>query len=192
MNPDPKNINERGIWLGKLIFFKHFYDAQLSLTLLNFFKKEQAESVVDFGCGLGDYVRFFQEHELPTEGYDGNPSTPELTQGRCGILDLSEPFDLHKQFDWVLSLEVGEHIPKKYEHIFIQNLIKHFKKGIVLSWAIKDLGGYGHVNEQNNDYIKNIFAQAGFVNDINAENMLRESSTLPWFKKTIMVFRKSS
>jgi cyclopropane fatty-acyl-phospholipid synthase-like methyltransferase len=97
---------------------------------------------------------------------------------------------LRKQFDWVLSLEVGEHLPKEFERIFIENLHRHNVKGIVLSWALKGQGGEGHFNEQNNGYIKELMAQYGYVNDIAAENALRNEAMLWWFRNTVMVFRR--
>ncbi len=90
----------------------------------------------------------------------------------------------------MLSLEVGEHIPKEYERVFIENLHRHNINGIVLSWALKGQGGFGHFNEQNNDYIKELMAEYGYFNDVEAENSLRKKATLWWFKNTIMVFRK--
>jgi hypothetical protein len=91
----------------------------------------------------------------------------------------------------VLSLEVAEHLPVQYEDIFINNLDKLNKKGIVLSWALEGQGGDGHVNEKNNNYVKEKFKKLGYLNDVNAENKLRNATTNAWwFKKTIMVFRK--
>ena len=91
-----------------------------------------------------------------------------------------------------MSLEVEEHLPKEFEDIFINNLDNNNNYGIVLSWAIKGQGGYGHYNEQNNDYIKEKIMKLGYINDIKAENILRKKSTLWWFKNTIMVFRKNA
>ena len=86
----------------------------------------------------------------------------------------------------------AEHIPKQYERNFIRNLFRHCIHGIVLSWAIENQPGDGHFNCRNNDYVKKIFSNAGYSNDVEAEKALRASSTLPWFKNTIMVFRKST
>ena len=92
-----------------------------------------------------------------------------------------------------MSLEVGEHLPQQYERIFIENLMRHAKKGIVLSWAIKNQGGTGHFNEQNNDYIKSIFLSYGYVNDLKAEQKLRSAVyNCMWFEKSLMVFRKAN
>ena len=48
------------------------------------------QSVVDFGCGLGLYLRDFKKHGLEVEGVDGNPATPQLSEERCGVADLSQ------------------------------------------------------------------------------------------------------
>lgn len=168
----------------------HSYDKNLSIALLDFFKNENAKTLADFGCGLGDYVRHFNSKNLNTKGFDGNPNTAQLTDNLGEVLDLSIPKIFNEKFDWIMSLEVGEHLPKKFEDIFINNLHNNNKYGIVLSWAIKGQGGYGHYNEQNNDYIKEKIIKLGYTNDIKAENILREKSTLWWFKNTIMVFRK--
>ena len=92
----------------------------------------------------------------------------------------------------MLCLEVAEHIPKKYEKIIINNLDKNNKKGIILSWAVEGQTSFApeHVNERNNDYVKNILKNLGYTNDLDLENQLRNSAKLDWFKNTIMVFRK--
>ena len=80
---------------------------------------------------------------------------------------------------------------QKFENIFINNLHKNTKKGIILSCTIKGQGGMGHFNEQNNDYIKLKICNLGYTNDLVLEKKLRNKSTLKWFKNTIMVFRKN-
>ena len=186
------NINrETGIWSGLDSGRFHRYDNTLSDALIEFFKNEKAHTLVDFGCGLGSYVRAFQKAGFDAQGCDGNPDTIELTKGLCDIRDLTEAFDLGRRFDWVVSLEVGEHIPKPFEKTFIENLVHHADKGIILSWAPKRQRGRGHFNEQNNDYVKDVMAQYGFTADEKMEVHFRESSRFYWFKNSIMVFRRT-
>ena len=49
------------------------------------------------------------------DAFDGAPFAKETTEGRVEFLDLSVPVYHFNQYDWVLSLEVTEHIPIKYE-----------------------------------------------------------------------------
>lgn len=183
------SIHSNGYWQGTEASSQHVHDARLTQCLVSFFKNEGATSIVDFGCGLGKYVQAFRNSGLNATGFDGNPNTPELTNNTCGVLDLSVSTQL-EPFDWVMSLEVGEHLPKKFEDIFINNLHLNNKCGIVLSWAVKGQGGHGHFNEQNNDYIKSKICELGYVNDVDSENNMRNMLSLSWFKNTIMVFRR--
>jgi hypothetical protein len=185
-------IHRHGYWIGEDILCQHFTDFQLATALAHFFKTVGASSVVDLGCGTADYVKILRSHQIFCEGYDGNPDTFKLSGGVARVADLSQPLDLGKKFDWVMSLEVGEHLPKEFEKTFIENLSRHALHGIVLSWAIQGQGGFGHFNEQDNDYIKSVILPYGYTNDIYAENMLRNYSRLPWFKNTIMVFSKKA
>jgi SAM-dependent methyltransferase len=186
------HIDNHGFWVGELAKNHHIYDQSLSNGLLEFLKRDSESNlkIVDLGCGMGDYVKHLKNHSINIDGFDGNPKTPELTNNLCGVKDIAVPFVFETPYDWVMSLEVGEHLPKEFEDIFINNLCNNCKKGIILSWALKGQGGYGHFNEQNNDYIKNKFKNLGYENDLELENYLRDKSTLCWFKNTIMVFRK--
>lgn len=185
------SIHKNGYWEGLEATSQHVYDYPLGVSLTKFFKTENVKSLVDFGCGMGNYVKTFQENNINAIGFDGNPNTPELTNNLCHILDLSVPKQFDQPFDWVMSLEVGEHLPQNFEDVFIENLHNNNKYGIVLSWAVKGQGGHGHFNEQNNDYIKSKICKLGYVNDIESENKLRNNCHFSYFKNTIMVFRKS-
>jgi len=185
-------IHPHGFWDGPRIASQHQYDLHLSAALLAFFRAEGAQSVVDLGCGMGSYVRHFSREGLRAIGLDGNPSTPQLSKGACGVLDLSVIAEVAEPCDWVLSLEVGEHLPKVYEAAFMENLNRFNTQGMVLSWALEGQGGTGHVNEQSNDYIKAKICALGYVNDANAEASLRQAAQFAYFKRTIMVFRRTA
>ena len=183
-------IAATGYWDGPHAASQHQYDASLSEALLAFFQREKATTVVDLGCGMGTYVRYFLEHGLQASGLDGNPATPQLSNGTCAVLDLSTVAEVVEPYNWVLSLEVGEHLPKEYEAAFLENLHRFNAHGMVLSWALQGQGGVGHVNEQNNDYIKAKVCARGYINDVRSEEALRKASTFSYFKKTVMVFRR--
>src|SRR5512147_1480448 len=132
--------------------------------------------VLDVGCGDGAYTRALRKAGIDCYGYDGNPNTPAITGGLCKIADFARPLVLGL-YDWVLCLEVGEHIPAEYESALLDNLDRHAKKGIILSWAVPGQGGREHVNERSNAYIKEQLAGLGFTNDLEAESLLRSAVT---------------
>lgn len=181
-----------GAWDGSIsdLQKEHVFDDALCDGIINMLSTDEVKTVVDMGCGLGDYVKNFKE-KFECEGFDGNPQTHKLTNGLCNVLDLSKPVKFPVKYDWVISLEVGEHIPKKYEDNFISNLCNSSSKGLILSWAIPGQGGRGHVNEQKNNYIIQQMLFKGFIYLPEKSQFLRDSSKLWWFKNTIMVFKKN-
>ena len=167
----------------------HIHDLSIAAALSNYLADKQAKTVVDFGCGMGDYAKAFKADGYKVEAYDGNPNTETLSGGIAKVLDLSKPFYLRKMFDVVLSLEVGEHIPAEFEQQFIDNICKHSKKHLVISWAIEGQGGSGHVNCKNNNYIIGQIKDRGFSYNFNDSEKIRKAATnASWFGYTIMVF----
>ena len=94
------------------------------------------------------------------------------------------------KYDWIVSVEVAEHIPKIYEHIFVDNLVRHAKDGIVLSWATIGQDGLSHVNEKNFLDVKEIMRSKGFEHDETNSNLLKKASSLSWLRNNINVFNK--
>jgi hypothetical protein len=183
-------INKRGYWESDTSI-GHIFDEQLCEALKFFIKNNKIKSLVDFGCGMGDYTKSFLSIEgIKCDAFDGNPNTPILTNGIASVLDLSKDFDLEKKYDCVLTLEVGEHLPEEYESIFLNNICKHTNKFVVLSWAIEGQGGDGHVNCKNNDYIIQQMKLRNFNYDLEKSNFLRNNARVSWFKNTVMVFEK--
>ena len=166
----------------------HLCDESLCEAIIAMFK---VETVVDIGCGNGSYVRKFIEAGFDCVGYDGSPLTEEISGGMCHIIDFSEAIDIGK-YDLVVSLEVGEHIPKQYEEVYLDNIIRAARRNIVLSWAIEGQPGYGHVNCRNNDYVIEEIEKRGFIFDKEGSLYLRDKSTLPWFKNTIIIFKNGT
>lgn len=144
-------------------------------------------TVGDFGAGGGWYSAYLNEHGTSSTPYDASPVRPAFVE----YLDLTaSPSDLRVPiYDWVLSLEVGEHVSTEYEKNFLDNISKHAASGIVISWAIPGQGGNGHVNERPNEWIIEQLRLRRFKYDMDATTLLREQATFKWFKNTIMVFR---
>jgi len=94
------------------------------------------------------------------------------------------------RYDWVLSLEVLEHIPATYEQLVLDNVDRAAGLGVVLSWARIGQGGFYHVNNRSPAYVNQTMFDRGFTMDSNTSLALRREATLPWLKRNIMVFRR--
>lgn len=191
-------IAEAGYWLNET-GEGHVFDRPLSQEIIAFMKENYLNSVLDLGCGEGSYLRAFTEAGIRCIGLDGNPHTEELTGGLGCKVELHKPIRyavskldsrLISEFDLVLSLEVGEHIPEEYEQIFLDNVVKPASAWIILSWAIPGQGGAGHVNcKSNADIIREMGNRKYICNWVNTLRF-RKAAELPWFKNTLMVFQK--
>ncbi len=123
------------------------------------------------------------------ESFDGGPLIETQSNGRVKYLDLTLPIYHLPFYDWILCLEVIEHIPPDYEDIVIENLVRHAKYGVVLSWDRERKEGYNHVNGREQKYIDEKMGAHCFYNNRTMSNFLKNSTTsLVWLKLNINVF----
>lgn len=179
-------ISNTGIWSSEEAF-NHLHSSNLGANISNFLTKNN--KVIDFGCGNGYYLSILKEEGFDVEGYDGYiPTTPYFKGNQ---LDLSKPIDLGYKGQ-ILSFEVGEHIPEEYESIFLDNLVRNSNGTIIMSWAIPNQPGLGHVNCKSNEYIKEQMANRGFKYYDHSSKYLRSivEDEVSYFRNTLMVFSK--
>lgn len=181
-------ISNTGAW-SELEPGDHTTDNGLSAALCEFFK---GQTVIDLGCGSGDYVKEMRAAGIIACGVDGNPDTSKITNGMCAHHDLTTPL-LDQRHNWALSLEVAEHIPQRYEAMYLDNVDRCNERGVVISWAAPGQTGHGHVNERYPHYVADDFERMGYEIDIESSDKLRQSVTsCEWIARTLLVFRRKS
>jgi 2-polyprenyl-3-methyl-5-hydroxy-6-metoxy-1,4-benzoquinol methylase len=152
--------------------------------------------LLDLGCGIGQYGQLFKQQHVPFvwEGYDGAVNVEMYTHGFVKWADMSVPGFATDggRADWVLALEIGEHVPEMYESIVIDNIDRNNKCGAIVSWAIPGQGGHEHINEQPNSRIIDHFVRRGYTYDADKSKEGRESAQYRWFRNSFMVFRRDS
>ena len=122
-------------------------------------------------------------------GYDGAGNVVEFTKGFLQWCDLTTPLALPKA-DWLLFLEVGEHMLHEDEMMLIRNLHAHNTKGLILSWAGVAQGGNGHVNNHSQEYLIKLFEALGYDFDEGASKGIRAAAFFSWFRQTLFIFRR--
>ncbi len=156
-------------------------------------------SVVDLGAGLGHYGKIFREEGSPVKswvGFDGAMNVESATDGLVRFMDLTQPHPADERpcvkGDWVLSLEVAEHIPPQFTDHFIRNLRCSCTVGAVVSWAVPaQTGGLGHVNcKEEKDAIA-AMERWGFVVDREATEAVQAAASIGHFKRNTIVYRVS-
>lgn len=147
-------------------------------------------TVTEFGAGKGCYTATLRRYGIDIEGYDGLPETTGQSEF-MHVADLTEYLEL-PMADWVLMLEVAEHVPALFEEALLSNVDRHAREGAVLSWS-NDRIGNGHANPRNGSYVQAVMRRRGFKLDVATTQTLRQSVTSwHWFRHNLQVFRRSS
>ena len=186
------NVSENGGWCSKISgknSSHHATDVPLAKALSKYLKGKR---VASFGDGPGVYKKLFINFNevVCYDAFDGAPFAEETTNNQVKFLDLSVPIYHIDKYDWVISLEVAEHIPKQFENVFLDNIVRHAGEGIILSWAKIGQGGRSHVNNKNFIDVKILLEDKGFFHEPSDSVTFKNVATLKWLKDNINVFRK--
>lgn len=169
----------------------HTCSNALCVWIMNYFGNKEKQ-VYDFGCGVGQYMKRFQDSGFTKlTGFEGHP--PEIREfSNIVKQDLTLPFDVAEKGN-VVFLEVAEHVPARFEDVMLTNVANACDDKLVMSWAIRDQGGHGHVNCLNNDEAIERMVAKGFTylpeETASARAVILEGD-LPWFKNTTLVFKR--
>jgi len=175
---------------------KHHCGYKLDKKLVSCLAKLFAgRTVTELGAGVGLYQQAVLDtgNVLSWTAYDGMPDIETLTQGRVRWADLSVRQEARiVRSDYAMSLEVAEHIPKKYQDKFVANLDLANRHGLVISWSRwgSKASGHGHVNPRSPAEVREIFRVKGYYEDTKASSALRHCATFVFLKETLMVFTR--
>ena len=141
--PRPPINLETGIWSLDVAKKRHRCDLLLAARIGMLYHPEKA---ADLGCGNGRYCAIFKSYGWPVvHGYEGTPNIESLEiYNDVMQLDLTKRRWVGMKYDFVLCLEVGEHIPVQHEQVFLDNVAEFTAKDLIFSWAIPGQGGKGH------------------------------------------------
>lgn len=155
------------------------------------------ESVIDFGCGVGYWLRPFYEEGLTVRGVEASQAAINNAVIPAELIeryDLREPYESDRHYELVLCLEVLEHIPEKYDRVITESIAAAGRTAII-SAAPPGQGGTYHVNEQPPEYWKDRFQEVGMNFDYDSTNFLREEFELQelndYRRENLLVFRRT-
>ena len=149
-------------------------------------------SVLDVGCGIGTWLKALQARDVvEVRGIDGpwlDRSEVACDPALVEVRDLEAGFDLGRQFDLVICLEVAEHLSAAAAERFVASLTRH-APGVLFSAAIPFQGGHHHVNEQFLSYWVTLFAKHGYHPlDLFRGRIWNDEHVLWWLRQNIVLF----
>jgi SAM-dependent methyltransferase len=149
-------------------------------------------SVVDVGCGTGEFLRVFQEHGVrEILGIDGTyveSSLLAIPQEHFRAVDIQMPFTLGRTYDLALCLEVAEHVAPESASDLIASLTR-LAPVILFSAAIPFQGGTHHVNEQWPEYWAHLFQERGYLPvDALRRRIWSNRQIEVWYRQNALLF----
>jgi SAM-dependent methyltransferase len=153
-----------------------------------------ARSVVDFGSGVGTWLRAFQNAGVDDViGIDGdyvNDQDLQISKQRFVRADLCSPINLAREFDLAVSLEVAEHLPSISAATFVDSLTRHSPL-VLFSAAVPLQGGTRHINEQWPETWISLFGARGFVCvDCMRDVFWDDDRIAWWYRQNMFLFVK--
>jgi SAM-dependent methyltransferase len=148
------------------------------------------ESVVDVGCGVGEWLAAFGEHGvtdvLGIDGHYLDRTQLAIPVERFLVHDLSTPVRVDRSFDLAISLEVGENL---HDGDLLVDSLVGLAPVVVFSSAVPQQGGIHHVNEQWQDWWADKFAGRGYVGiDCLRREMLRSADIAWWYSQNTILY----
>jgi len=182
--------NKHGGWtLSKE--YAYFLDHGITEEYKRLFK---GGDMTELGAGKGCYSAQIKASGAVTTAYayDGANNIEDVTAGMVRYADLTTSPSYLQMANWVLSTEVGEHIPAGTTDKYISTIASTARVGVVLSWAVPGQKGNGHINCRSNEDIIERMSLRNFDIDEEETQRLRTAADAPHFKNTVMVFRKAT
>ena len=149
-------------------------------------------SVLDVGCGAGAWLCAHQELGVANGiGVDGeyvDRSVLLIAESCFQPRDITEPFNLGRQFDLVQCLEVAEHVPMARSEILVNNIVRHGRR-VLFSAAVPGQGGENHINEQPCEFWRDLFASRDYrLFDFVRQRVALRKEIESWYRYNTLFF----
>ncbi|MBY0065555.1 class I SAM-dependent methyltransferase [Empedobacter falsenii] len=131
---------------GKKSIFERFYQMAKSINLNNKLelinKVSNGKNILDYGCGVGDFLEHLQKNGYDVLGMEPNDSARKIAQSKIGNEKVTSTELEHndQKFDIITLWHVLEHIPNLNE--IIQQLKNHLSENGRLIIAVPNHKSY--------------------------------------------------
>jgi hypothetical protein len=141
---------------------------QLALVMSRVLKRIFRPSlVVDYGCGIGIWVKAFELLAVDAYGFEG--AVAAVRNAVCNPLkihlcDLREPVPMILSENVLaISLEVAEHVEDEFSDIYVDNVLSGDPNFVVFTSSPPGMEGHGHINLQPDEYWDSKFLKRGYI-----------------------------
>ena len=173
-----------------------FEAAAIILPFLKRTLQLRTKSVVDIGCGAGEWLcvsRMLGATDLVGIGQEPDPNGALASEKSIELVkfDLNNPINLQRKFDLAICLETVEHVEKSRSKALVSE-VASLADTLVFSAAIPGQGGVGHVNEQPQNFWVELFQTEGMdCYDILRPRFLTDKRLVWWYRQNLLLFTRS-
>lgn len=164
-------------------------------------------TLLDVGASHGAYGVFFHNcnanfrlHQYTgidgltnVEAWTSPPFAPPGAFVRSVELCNPLPPGTLEVHDWVMSLEVGEHMPASCISGYLANLDRHARKGIIISWSTSSMHSQlpgGHVSARSNQQVEDMMAFLGYSVLREESELLRRHANEWYYRNNVRIFAR--
>ncbi|WP_368420034.1 methyltransferase domain-containing protein [Rhodovarius sp.] len=152
----------------------------------------EKKSIVDFGCGRGDWLRVAKELAASRIlGLDTFALEKFQSDIPIEYVNLTEPVQLPDRWDIAMCLEVGEHLPENVAATLVQSLV-NAAPVVLFSAAAPGQGGVHHINEQPPEFWFDLFKMHGYQCFDFRDEIWADEEIEPWYRMGVLVFADPS
>ena len=150
----------------------------------------QPLSIIDVGCGEGQLMKYFYDHNIIVCGVDGLEVNRENADSSIADKIIVHDYRdgaLIIPADMVLACEFVEHIDVRYMVNFLPQFCAC--KTLIFTHAVPDQAGHHHVNCQTDEYWVTLMTTLGLVfkeeETTYARSLVKDS-----FWRTLLIFEQ--
>ena len=162
-----------------------------------------ARTMVDIGCGIGGWVKAFDEHDVSGVGVDGayvDRNQLLIPADRFVAHDLNRELDVADlcrrypnesgRFDLAISLEVAEHLEPQRSESLVRDLCM-LADVVLFAAAVPFQGGAGHINERWQSWWAQKFSENGYDPfDVLRRDIWGRGDIAWWYKQNTIFYVK--
>lgn len=182
-------------------YSKSFYDTQSAISFASasvvvpcVMAMTSTRSVVDFGCGVGTWLKAFENCGVSDlVGFEGEwvQQVPRhVDDGIIQVMDLNQAMPTKRVYDLAISLEVAEHLNPESSAQFVAALCASAPV-VLFSAAIPLQSGTNHINCQWQDYWAELFHQNGYdAYDVVRPKIINNKDVASYYRQNIVMYAK--
>mmetsp|Transcript_62388 Transcript_62388/g.103770 ORF Transcript_62388/g.103770 Transcript_62388/m.103770 type:complete len:258 (+) Transcript_62388:81-854(+) len=190
-----------GRWPGSRGMATHHTDRDVAQEMA---RQIGDATLMDIGAGAGHYGAYF--HELRGKlgqgavprwtGVDGSANVEQYTRSfgppgsHTAHHDICDPASALPVYDWVMSFDVGEHLPRSCLGVYLSKLHQTNRKGIWLVWAEPGIPGHCHISRRTQTYVVAAVERLGYTFSRQASAKARLVSRNTWHQRGLLVLER--